>query len=425
MKVLHVITGLGAGGAEQQLRLLLRHLPPDCRSEVVALSNTGVVAAGLRADGVRVANLRMNGNRDLAALPRLVRLIRAGDYDVVHCHLYRASVYGRIAARLAGVRAIVTTEHSLSPGTIEGRRTTAGVRFLYLATELLGHSTIAVSRSVADCLAAWGVSGDRVRQIPNGVDAARYRQPTPVRAAGRQATRTALGLPQDAFVIGGLGRLVPGKRFDVLIDALALLPDAPRQEPKQELKPGRTPWLLLVGDGPERAALRRRARANGVADRVVFAGERDDVPELLTAMDVLAAPSETETFGLALVEALAAGLPVRWSSGPALRELPEAAAPAARHTRPEPAAYAAELAELAAARTRSTGRALAQPEAVRRYDAARISLEVADLYRQLTGSPAAGGSPVPTGDADRAQPAAAPNPTLPAPSLPEADHVRS
>ena len=94
MKVLHVITGLGAGGAEQQLRLLLRHLPPECHCDVVTLTNPGIVAAGLRADGVRVGNLAMRGNRDLSAVPRLARLIRREGYDVVHCHLYRASVYG-------------------------------------------------------------------------------------------------------------------------------------------------------------------------------------------------------------------------------------------------------------------------------------------------------------------------------------------
>lgn len=67
MKALHIITGLGVGGAEQQLRLLLRHLPVDC--DVVTLTNPGSVADGLTDDGVRVTHLGMGGNRDLAALP--------------------------------------------------------------------------------------------------------------------------------------------------------------------------------------------------------------------------------------------------------------------------------------------------------------------------------------------------------------------
>ncbi|QMU71939.1 glycosyltransferase [Streptacidiphilus sp. P02-A3a] len=407
MKVLHVITGLGAGGAEQQLRLLLRHLPPEYQCDVVALTNPGIVAAGLRADGVRVGDLAMRGNRDLAALPRLARLIRREGYDVVHCHLYRASVYGRIAARLAGVRAIVTTEHSLLAQTIEGRRITFGVRALYLATERLGRCTVAVSRAVAERLADWGVPEHRVRVIPNGVGAARYRQPAPVRAATRQAVRAALGLPQDAFVFGGVGRLVPGKRFDILVDALALLP---RTEGAPEVR------LLLVGDGGERAALEQRARAAGVADRVVFAGERDDVPELLTAMDVLAAPSTVETFGLALLEALAAGLPVRWSSGPALAELPEGAAPGARRTLARPSAYAAELQALRTGGPRRAG-APAQPEAVRHYDMARLALAVAELYQQVADHPAA---PRPdTAETPTPPEPAPPKPTPPKPSPPK------
>lgn len=110
VKVLHIITGLGVGGAEQQLRLLLRHMPMPC--DVLTLTNPGPVAEGLRADGVRVVHLGMRGNRDLGALPRLARFIRHGRYDLVHTHLYRACVYGRLAARLAGVRATVATEHS-------------------------------------------------------------------------------------------------------------------------------------------------------------------------------------------------------------------------------------------------------------------------------------------------------------------------
>lgn len=380
MKVLHVITGLAAGGAEQQLRLLLRHLPDRHQCDVVALENPGTVAQGLREDGVRVFDLGMRGNRDLAALPRLTGLIRHGRYDLVHCHLYRSCVYGRLAARLAGVGAVVATEHSLLPGIIEGRRITPGVRALYLAAERLGQRTVAVSDSVAEHLADWKVPAHRVLTIPNGVDVARYAQPAPTRAATRQFLRAELGLPQDALVVGGLGRMVPGKRFDVLVDALALMPPG---------GDGRTgARLLLVGDGEERPALERRARAAGVADRVVFTGERDDVPDLLTTMDVLAAPSRTETFGMALIEALAAGLPVRWSSGPALSELPPEAAPGAVRVRSDPAAYAAELAGLRQCRT-----PLPQPAAVRHYDIARLAPLVAELYDRLGAVPAGAATP--------------------------------
>ncbi|MFD0349642.1 glycosyltransferase [Kitasatospora aburaviensis] len=276
MRVLHVVTGLASGGAERQLQLLLRHLPAHQHCEVAALTNPGAVAAALSAEGVTVHHLAMRGNRDLGALPRLVRLIRAGRYDLVHTHLYRAQLYGRLAARLAGVRAVVSTEHSLHAGVIEGRPVTRGVKGLYLLAERLGTTTVAVSRQVAQTLHAWGVPQARIELIPNGIDAARYHRPDADRAADQARLRTELGLPPESWVVGGVGRLVPGKRFHVLVEAVAELDDGAR--------------LVLVGEGPERAALERRAAELGLGERLVLTGERDDVPELLAALDVLAAP---------------------------------------------------------------------------------------------------------------------------------------
>ncbi|MCI3239306.1 glycosyltransferase [Streptomyces spinosisporus] len=373
MRALHVITGLGVGGAEQQLRLLLRHVPAQC--DVVTLTNPGPVAAGLTADGVRVIHLGMRGNRDLGALPRLTRLIRTGGYDVVHTHLYRACLYGRIAARLAGVRAVVATEHSIGDTLLEGRPLTPGVRALYLAGERLGRATVAVSPAVAERLRRWGVPGRRIRTIPNGIDAPLFAHDE----VARKEARMFYGLPEDAYVVGGVGRLAPGKRFDVLVRALAELPGDVR--------------LLLVGDGPEQETLRRTARALGVADRVVLTGERpylpdpgDDAPgvvALLSAMDVLASPSAEEAFGLAVVEALAAGLPVLYASCPAVEDLPPDAAPGALRVTGGAGAYARELLRLRAAGP--GGREA--PQAVRRYDIAYSARKLMDVYTAaLAGS---------------------------------------
>ncbi|MFG2632976.1 glycosyltransferase [Streptomyces sp. NPDC048362] len=371
MKALHIITGLGVGGAEQQLRLLLRHLPVRC--DVVTLTNPGSVAAGLTADGVRVTHLGMAGNRDLAALPRLARIVRRGRYDLVHTHLYRACLYGRIAARLAGVRAVVATEHSLGDSQMEGRPLTAGVRGLYLLGERLGRTTVAVSPTVAERLSRWGVPTPRVAVVPNGIDLARFA----FDPAARHRTREQLGLPAGAFVVGGVGRLTPGKRFDVLIHALARLPADCR--------------LLLVGGGAEEDALRRTALRAGVADRVLFTGERPyvadgspgpDLPALTSAMDVLAAPSPEEAFGLAVVEALAAGLPVRYASCPALQDLPPEAAPRAVRVPPDVDAYARALAGVRAA---GPGPRTAA-EAAHHYCITRSAARLMDVYASALAS---------------------------------------
>ncbi|RVU27583.1 glycosyltransferase [Streptomyces antnestii] len=367
MRTLHVITGLGTGGAEQQLRLLLRHLP--VHSDVVTLTNPGAVARGLTADGVRVTHLGMTGNRDLGALPRLTRLVREGRYDVVHTHLYRACVYGRFAARLAGVRAVVATEHSLGESQMEGRPLSAGVRALYLAGERMGRATLAVSPSVAERLARWGVPRHRVHVVPNGIDVDRFAHDPERRAA----TRHVLGLHRDDFVIGGVGRLVPGKRFDVVVRALAQLPDYVR--------------LLLVGGGPEEERLRGLARELGVTRRVVFAGERPyaspsgragdpDLPALMSAMDLLASPSADEAFGLAVVEALAAGLPVLYVTCPAVDDLPPHLETAAVRVPGDPESFAREALRIVAARP--SGRA--PSPAARHYSIARSAEQHLRLY---------------------------------------------
>ncbi|GAA4092293.1 MULTISPECIES: glycosyltransferase [Actinomadura] len=367
-RVLHIITGLGRGGAEQQLLDLIRHMSGLVDNEVAVLSRPGPVAVALREHGVPVHAVGMRGNRDLSALPRLARLIRAGGYDVVHTHLYRACVFGRIAARIAGVRTIIATEHSLGHGHIEGRSTTAAVRMLYTATERLGTTTVAVSPTVAERLRGWGVPPDRVTVIPNGIDAEAFA----FHAERRARVRARLGLDPNAFVFGAVGRLVPTKRFDLLIQAFAHLDDG---------------LLLIVGDGPQRAALHRLADSSGVAARTMFAGESGDVPDVLSAIDVLAAPSEQETFGLSVIEGLAAGLPVLYTACPALDDLPPGMVPAqARHV---PTGLVAWRAALTRCLLQSPTR-WPPPEAVQHYDIRVHAKTLAELYESHRHRPAKG-----------------------------------
>ncbi|MCK7625319.1 glycosyltransferase [Streptomyces sp. RS10V-4] len=394
MKVLHVITGLEAGGAAQQLRLLLRRLPARC--EVVTLTNPGPLAEAIEADGTPVTHLGMTGTRDLSALPRLAGLIRAAGPDLVHTHLYRACVYGRIAARLAGVRAVVATEHSLGDAVIEGRRLTRGVRALYRATERLGSATVAVSDTVAARLRRWGVPEARLHVVPNGIEAHRFTYDP----AARAAVRARLGLPPDAFVVGGAGRLVPAKRFDVLVRAVTQLPGV---------------HLLLAGEGPEREMLRRMAGQFGSGDRIHLLGARGgtggpppadvpDIPGLLSAIDVFVSPSPDEAFGLAALEALASGLHVLYGSCPAVDDLPGDQAPGARRVSPGVHELATALREV-----RRTGAArLPVPPVVRRYDIDRSAADLAAVYEEALAA------------ARRARPAApAPQPAgPPLPGLP-------
>jgi glycosyltransferase involved in cell wall biosynthesis len=357
VKVLHVITGLGVGGAELQLRSILQHTRHD--SDVVSLYNPGDVAEMIIRDGGRVRDLGMTSNTQIGAVLRLRDLIRRERYDVVHVHLYRACVYGRIAARLAGTPVVVTTEHSIGETHLERRRMTLGVRALYLATDLCSDATIAVSDTVAERLAKWGVRKRKITVIPNGVDFSRVE----FNARARQQVRDEFGLDQEAYVIGVLGRLDPNKRFDLVIEAAApLLDDKTR--------------LLIVGDGADRERLETAARNHGVTDRVVFAGERHDVSSMLSSLDLFVASSAQETFGLSVLEALANGNPALYTTCPALDGIET---DRARHVPGEAVAMREAIeAERSAARPRAD-----VPEIRKLYGIEAVTNRIDDLYVRL------------------------------------------
>lgn len=299
MKVLHVITGLDAGGAETQLAMLLRHTRHEC--DVVTLYNPGPIAEQIRSAGTSVRDIGMRSNRDLGALLKLRSLIAAGRYDVVHAHLYRSQIYARPAARLAGTPVVVTTEHSIGETHIERRKMTNGVRGLYLASEMFSDGTIAVSDVVRDRLIRWGVPTRKITVIPNGIDTSVLVFDPEARAR----TRAQFGITPETFVIGTLGRLDPNKRIDMVIEAAAPLL-------------GERCVLLIVGRGEAMDEAKAAAAKAGVADRVIFAGFQADTVAMLSAFDLYVMASVQETFGLAALEAMANGLPVLYTVCPAL-----------------------------------------------------------------------------------------------------------
>jgi glycosyltransferase involved in cell wall biosynthesis len=299
MKVLHVITGLDAGGAELQLAMILRHTRHE--SDVVTLYNPGPVAEQIQAQGTTVRDIGMQSNTELPALLRLHKLIKDGHYDVVHTHLYRTQIYARPAARLAGTPVVLTTEHSIGETHIERRKMTRGVRALYLTSELFSDATIAVSDIVKDRLVRWGVRAGKITVIPNGVDTDELG----FDAAARDRVREQFGISPDTYVIGALGRLDPNKRVDLTMEAAAPML-------------GERCKILVIGRGEDQARLEAAAERIGVTEHVIFGGYQKDTTAMLAAFDLYVAASLQETFGLSVLEALASGLPVLYTACPAL-----------------------------------------------------------------------------------------------------------
>jgi glycosyltransferase involved in cell wall biosynthesis len=361
MKVLHVITGLDVGGAELQLDAVLQHTRND--ADVVTLYNPGPVAERLRGHGIRVRDLGMHRNTELGALLRLYKIIRAGRYDVVHAHLYRAQVYARPAARLARTPVVVTTEHSIGETHIERRKMTASVRALYLASELTSDATIAVADVVRERLVRWGVPGRKIVVIPNGLDFTGLGFDPETRAQVREQ----FGIAPGAYVMGTLGRLDPNKRVDLAIEAAAPMLS-------ENCK------LLVIGRGEDGERLEAAARTAGVADHVIFGGYQADTTAMLSAMDLNLTTSLQETFGMSVLEALSNGLPVLYTTCPALDGI---TASQARQVAGNVTALRAEMAKEVEAGFRAR-----EPvtEVMDRYGIESVTTRIDDLYERIAAA---------------------------------------
>lgn len=358
MKVLHVITGLDAGGAEIQLAMLLRHSRHDC--DVVTLYNPGPVAERIRAEGTSVRDLGMRRNTELPALLKLRAMIAQGRYDVVHTHLYRSQIYARPAARFAGTPVVVTTEHSIGETHIERRKMTAGVRRLYLTSELFSDATIAVSGVVRDRLIRWGVPASKITVIPNGLDTSALA----FDSLARRRVRAQFGIRPDAFVIGALGRLDANKRVDLMIEAAAPVL-------------GQRCKILVIGRGDDLARVQAVTTRLGVSDHVIFGGFQADTTAMLSAFDLYVAASVQETFGLSVLEAMANGLPVLYTTCPALDGVNTSQA---RQVAGSAEALGAEIRKAVEAgpRPRESDSAVFE-----HYDIGPVTRQIDDLYEQI------------------------------------------
>jgi glycosyltransferase involved in cell wall biosynthesis len=254
------------------------------------------LAGAVRREGCAVARLdtdaRRGRLRQLAGAIRLWRLVRSARADVVHLHTGGATggLLTVAVARLARAT-VVVTEHDVPAGVPRARDRRAR-RLL----DRLAHCVVAVSRRNAGLrLAALGPTRARLASVPNGV-------PVPAPAPGevernRREVRARLDIPAGAFVAGSLVRLAPGKGLPDLLRAFALLEaDGPAV-------------LLLVGEGPMRDELSALARDLGVADRVRFAGHQPAAAPFLDAMDAFVLAVPAGSMSIALLEAMARGLP--------------------------------------------------------------------------------------------------------------------
>ncbi len=296
--VMHIVLSLEIGGLERLVVDIVngmdheRFHPILCSLE----SNKGTVLEDA-VDESRIERLYLNREEkamDLRLLGRLIEVLKRKDVDVVHTHNAIPLLYGSLAARIAGVPVHIHTKHGSG---IPGESLKSSL--VNVTTAFLSNRFIAVSNDVKETvIKGYRLRPKKVTVIKNGIDINRYNVSS-VDEAGLK--RKELGLSQDAFIIGIVARLSCEKDHSTTLKAFSIVVN---KFDHADVK------LLVVGDGPLRDTLIEEAGSLGIEDRVLFLGNRNDIPEILSAIDLFALSSLTEGISLTLLEAMAVARPV-------------------------------------------------------------------------------------------------------------------
>lgn len=306
VRVLHIITRMIVGGAQENTLLTVEGLDAMPEYEVTLVSGIdkgkeGELLSRARETTRLVILAEMgrsiNPLADAVAFWKLYRLISKGRYHIVHTHSSKAGVLGRLAAWLAGTPIIVHTLHSLvfhdyQPWLVN--------RAWWLAKKLCAPVTdyyISVSEVIVKKAIAAGIGEPaRFRTIYSGMELDWFLNAD----FDSDAVKREFGIPPDAPVVGKIARLFPLKGHDELMDAA---PEVVRRVPGVR--------FLLIGDGVLLEHLQERARGYGILDNFVFAGliDRERIPEMISAMDVVVHTSLREGLARVLPQALAMGKP--------------------------------------------------------------------------------------------------------------------
>jgi glycosyltransferase involved in cell wall biosynthesis len=308
IRVAQVINGLTLGGGGQVMHVLARGIDRTRFDlDFYCVIEGGPVAREIRDLGFNVTVIPLWDHRRLLPyrVSRILELaghLRRGQYDIVHTHLFQADVAGRVAALLGRRPCIVKTLHNM--GTWKSKRH-------LLVDNVLGRLTdkvVCVSEHQRrSALAQEGLPPAKTMTIQHGVDVARFST-----RVDRERLLAQLELRPTRRTVGTVGRLIPEKGHAYLFDAV---PHILARHPDVQ--------FLIVGGGPLQEAMTEQLRHAPYGDRVRITGLREDVPALLSVMDVFVFPSVSEAFGIAPVEAMAAGAPVACSALPVLEEIVE------------------------------------------------------------------------------------------------------
>ena len=299
-RVLFVLNHAGAGGTERYLETLVSHLAPSRMEAMLVYNEEGPLQNRLQALGIHCEKLPMRSRFDIRAAVRLLHIARRFDADVIHTMFLREH-YLVAMAHLLGCRARRMCTAHLMLEQVSSPPLYWLDRFVYRGMDAI----ITVCRKLGEQMqSAYGIPADRIHPILNGVvpSEASAQEIT----ADRERIRQELGISNESTLFLTAGRFSEEKGYDFLLEAIRRIRVQRAQIPRTAQKER----FLFAGDGPLLPEIREQLDKQVLADGIILAGYRRDLPALLHAADVYVSPSRTEALSLSILEAMDAGLPV-------------------------------------------------------------------------------------------------------------------
>jgi glycosyltransferase involved in cell wall biosynthesis len=325
--ILHLRSSIGFFGAEAVVLALATETFGESWNPVVGMIRNEQdphveLAVEAEKRGLESKVFPCGGRVDRSTVREIRSFIRERDVRILHCHGYKSNLYGYLASRGTGTK-LVTTCHNWTDADWK----LALYAWLDRRVMRRYETVVSVSDPLTRKLERHGIPASRIVTIANGVSVERFEA-----VEGAAELRDELGLADDASIVAVIGRLSPEKAQDLFLEAAARVVAE---------RPGTR--FLLVGDGPTRSELTAQAASLGIADAVVFCGNRSDIERIYAAVDLVVIPSHLEGLPVVLLESMAAGTPVVATRVGAIPTVTEEGAAAALVDPGDPAGLAAAM----------------------------------------------------------------------------------
>ena len=300
LNLIQVVFSLDVGGVEKLIVEMARKINREqFNFSVCCLTKNGELSNQLEKEGVEIFYLGKKEGFDLGLIFRLAWLLRKQKADILHTHDNSTLLYGTLAAKLAGVKTLINTEHG---GVyFESKRK----KLINKALWKLNNKVTCVSQDIENDLIKMGLNRGKTLVIQNGIDLEPFKN-----EINKPDIRKKLGFNDSDFIVCTVGRLSKEKNHKLFIE-MAVAVSAVLNNAK----------FLIIGDGSLKEELMAYARSRSIAEKIIFAGQRNDIPELLKATDCFVLTSDYESFGLVLLEAMAAGTPVVTTNAGGIEEI--------------------------------------------------------------------------------------------------------